>query len=170
MTKALTLLVSLAAVLVTTAVALAAETDAGKDTTFEVPTTGRIMDVSYMPEFDEWWVKCQDKDGISVYTYDRRTKQWHRARFVAAPPRREEKPKEGEHSSTGQDKSAKPKEPDRAEKGSAKSPQAEPPSEAGTGKAQEESTRDSGKKGNAAKNWWDPRNILKLDSSKSPQK
>lgn len=170
MIKALTLLVSLTVALVASAVALAAEKDAGKDTTFEVPTSGRILDVSYMPEFDEWWVKCQDKDGISVYTYDRRSKQWHRARFIAAPPTSEDKTKEGERSTVVQDKSAKPKEPARAEKGSAKSPQSDPPSEAGTGKREGETTKEPGKKGDTAKNWWDPRNILKLDSSKSPQK
>lgn len=170
MNKATTLLVSLVFALATISAALAAEKEAGKDTTFEVPTTGRIMDVSYMPEFDEWWVKCQDKDGISVYTYDRRSKQWHRARFVAAPPTTHDKPKEGEHSPMLQDKSAKPKEADRAEKGSAKSPQADLPSGVSAEKPEGGTTKDSGKKGNAAKNWWDPRNIFKLDSSKSPQK
>jgi hypothetical protein len=170
MTKALKLLPSLAIALAITAVALAAEKDNRKHNTFEVPTTGRIIDVTYMPEFDEWWVKCREKDGISVYTYDRRSKEWQRARFVAVPPKNENKLEEGEQSPGAQQKSTKAKELDRAEKSSVKPPQAESASKAGAGKPEGETAKHPGKKGEASKHWWDPRNILKLDSSRSPEK
>jgi hypothetical protein len=49
---------------------------------FEVPTTGKIVDVVYHPEFDEWWVKCREGDQICIYTYDHRSKEWARVLFV----------------------------------------------------------------------------------------
>ena len=49
---------------------------------FEVPTTGKILDVEYRPEFDEWWVKCREGDTISVYSYEPRTHSWGKVLFV----------------------------------------------------------------------------------------
>ena len=34
-------------------------------TTYQVPTTGEIMDVIYLPEFDEWWVKCREGKAVN---------------------------------------------------------------------------------------------------------
>lgn len=53
-----------------------------RTTVFEVPTTGKIVDVVYHPEFDEWWVKCREGDQICVYTYDHRLKEWGKVLFV----------------------------------------------------------------------------------------
>jgi len=50
--------------------------------TFEVPTTGKIMDVDYRPEFDEWWVKCREGDEIAMYVYEPRSRSWRKVRFA----------------------------------------------------------------------------------------
>lgn len=49
---------------------------------FEVPTSGTIMDVTYRPEFDEWWIKCREGDSVVVYSYDPESKKWGKVRFV----------------------------------------------------------------------------------------
>jgi hypothetical protein len=63
-------------------VAVALEKPKDKVTVFNVPTSGKIMDVIYSGEFDEWWVKCREGDNIVVYVYDRRSKSWGRVLFV----------------------------------------------------------------------------------------
>jgi hypothetical protein len=57
----------------------------------EVPTTGKIMDVVYQPEFDEWWIKCREGDSICVYSYDARAREWGKVLFV--PKKNDDKPK-----------------------------------------------------------------------------
>ena len=54
-----------------------------KITVFEVPTMGKIMDVEYRPEFDEWWVKCREGDHISVYLYRTEDPQLGQGAFYA---------------------------------------------------------------------------------------
>jgi len=112
-----------------------------KITVFEVPTTGKIMDVEYRPEFDEWWVKCREGDHISVYSYEPKTHSWGKVLF--APKKVEDQDKKGE----------KHKEP------------AIPEKDKGTEKASTEQVRASPEKEPAKpeqkKKWWDPLNILK---------
>ncbi len=110
-----------------------------KITVFEVPTTGKIMDVEYRPEFDEWWVKCREGDHISVYSYEPKTHTWGKVLF--APKKAEDQDKKAE----------KPKEPaitarDKAEKTSTEQAAA---SEKVTAKP------------DTRKKWWDPLTILK---------
>lgn len=175
MTRALTIFVCLAAASVIGSPIFASSKQADKNSTFEVPTTGRIMDVTYMPEFDEWWVKCQEENGIAVYTYDRRSKKWHRAQFVPAPPKAQqrpkgpEKPKGVEPSSGVKEKSQTSREGDGSEKASNKPPEAQPAAPADGGKREGEKAGEN-KQQTPAKKWWDPRNILNLELSKPPQK
>ncbi len=61
---------------------------------FEVPTTGKIIDVEYRPEFDEWWVKCREGDTISVYSYEPKSSTWGKVLFV--PKKLEEQPARAE--------------------------------------------------------------------------
>ncbi len=68
-----------------------------KTTILEVPTTGKIMDVEYRPEFDEWWVKCREGEQISVYLYELKNHTWRKALFIPkkteAPDKKQEKTK-----------------------------------------------------------------------------
>jgi len=57
-----------------------------KTTVFEVPTTGKILDVKHHPEFDEWWVHCREGDNIVVYTYDHRNQTWAKVLFTPKKP------------------------------------------------------------------------------------
>ncbi|MFC1835557.1 hypothetical protein ACFL2Q_12600, partial [Thermodesulfobacteriota bacterium] len=65
---------------------LAAEEGDERTQTFEVPTTGKVEDVTYRPEFDEWWVKCREGQGIAVYVYERKNERWGRVFFTPKPP------------------------------------------------------------------------------------
>ena len=111
-----------------------------KITVFEVPTTGKIMDVEYRPEFDEWWVKCREGDQISVYSFEPKTRSWGKALFT--PQRAQNKDKKAE----------KPKEPviPAKDKALEKKP-------TGQAKPSEKETA----KPELRKKWWDPLNILK---------
>lgn len=62
--------------------AFALEKPKERVTVFSVPTSGKIMDVIYSQEFDEWWVKCREGENIVVYVYDRRSKSWGRVLFT----------------------------------------------------------------------------------------
>lgn len=108
---------------------------------FEVPTTGKILDVEYRPEFDEWWVKCREAENISVYSYDPKSQTWGKVLFV--PKKLEEQPAKVEP----------PKEPTAPEKEklSAQRPapaQVKPQTD-------KDGTKDDKRK------WWDPTTILK---------
>jgi hypothetical protein len=76
---------------------IAADLPQGQPSVFTVPTTGTIIDVIYVPEFDDWWVKCREGEGIAVYSYDRQTKKWGKVIFVTkkakAAVRKQEKTK-----------------------------------------------------------------------------
>ncbi|MCG8376705.1 MAG: hypothetical protein MI702_09520, partial [Chlorobiales bacterium] len=66
---------------------IAEDAAAGRtDKIFKVPTTGTIMDVTYRPEFDEWWVKCREGDSVVVYSYVPDTKKWEKVSFVRKKP------------------------------------------------------------------------------------
>lgn len=54
--------------------------------TFRVPTTGAIVDVTYTPEFDEWWVKCREGNNLAVYSYDRTAGSWAKVLFIPTKP------------------------------------------------------------------------------------
>jgi hypothetical protein len=111
-----------------------------KITVFEVPTTGKIMDVEYRPEFDEWWVKCREADHISVYSYEPKTRTWGKVMFT--PKKVEDQDKKAE----------KPKEP------------AIPAKDKGTEKVSTEPAKAPEKetaKPEPQKKWWDPLNVLK---------
>jgi hypothetical protein len=102
---------------------------------YEVPTSGKIIDVEYRPEFDEWWVKCREGETIAVYSYDKRGHKW--GKIVFSPKKTDEQ--------------AKP----------APAGELEPPTKDGkpdtTSRAP--ATKPDGK-GDRAK-WWDPLNIIK---------
>ncbi len=111
-----------------------------KITIFEVPTTGKIMDVDYRPEFDEWWVKCREGDHISVYSYEPKTHSWGKVLFI--PQKAQDQDKKAE----------KPKE------------LAIPAKDKGPEKTSIEQAKASEKvtaKPEPQKKWWDPLNILK---------
>jgi hypothetical protein len=111
-----------------------------KITVFEVPTTGKIMDVEYRPEFDEWWVKCREGDHISVYSYEPKTHSWGKVLFVSKKPEDPEKRKE------------KTSEPSISEKEKASET-------AATDKQKSSPEKQTAKP--EPKKWWDPLNILK---------
>lgn len=133
--------------------ALAADAKDEKAVVFEVPTTGEIMDVTYIPEFEEWWVKCREGKAISVYSYDKHNKKWGRARFIPVPP--------GE-------KAAKGKEPVKPAPGKASTDQtAAPPAEKDGTPPKPEETQPEAKPSEPKEpqtkhqKWWDPFGLLK---------
>jgi hypothetical protein len=102
---------------------------------YEVPTSGKIIDVEYRPEFDEWWVKCREGETIAVYSYDKRGNRW--GKIVFAPKKSDEQVKPGtagdaKPSSQGGKPGAEPQAPSK----------------------KPESKIDKTK-------WWDPLNIIK---------
>jgi hypothetical protein len=109
-----------------------------KTTVFEVPTTGKILDVKYHPEFDEWWVHCREGDNIVVYTYDHRNQTWAKVLFTPKKP---------------DEKSQKVERLDRTKQ----------PGEPGTVSAKEEQKPEPPKpepKREPDKKWWDPLKLL----------
>lgn len=86
MSRCISVIGCMLVLLVTGSVALSADEKTEKAVVFEVPTSGQIMDVVYIPEFEEWWVKCREGNSISVYSYDKRNRKWGRARFIPVPP------------------------------------------------------------------------------------
>jgi hypothetical protein len=108
---------------------------------FEVPTTGKILDVEYRPEFDEWWVKCREAENISVFVYDPKTQTWGKVLFV--PKKLEDHPAKVEA----------PKETTAAEK-ERLSAQKPPPAQVKP-QTDKDGTKDDKKR------WWDPMTIIK---------
>src|SRR5208283_431994 len=102
---------------------LAAEKKPAKVPIFEVPTSGKIIDVQYRPEFDEWWVKCREGNDIVIYSYEKLTRKWGRVLFTTKKPDEKGKQTEGmQESGIGH-----------------------PPGETGVGAPKEEKKGDSGK-------------------------
>lgn len=105
---------------------------------YEVPTTGKIIDVEYRPEFEEWWVKCREGDSIVVYSYDKRGHKWGKIVFV---PKKTGEQTQG----TDRTKPAASGEP--------------PPTGVKDGKAEDIGKPKAKKSDKPA--WWDPLNLLK---------
>lgn len=88
-----------------------------KTSVFDVPTTGKILDVKYHPEFDEWWVHCREGDTIAIYTYDHRNRSWGKVLF--RPKKTDEKGQKAERpdkaGQTGDTEALTPKEEPRSE-------------------------------------------------------
>ena len=112
-----------------------------KTTVFEVPTIGKIMDVEYRREFDEWWVKCREGDHISVYLYEPKTHSWRNVLFIPKKAEDQEKRKEKttETSISEKDKASE---------------------KAATDKSKASPEKETAKP-EPNKKWWDPLNILK---------
>jgi hypothetical protein len=122
-------------------------------TVYEVPTTGTIEDVTYRPEYDEWWVKCREGGNIAVYTFDRRTKKWGQVLFTVHAPQ----PKAAKAAKAEQ----APKERSAAVPGSgAPPPKPQTTATPGQPKAQPKNEADQHPK-HDKKKWWDPLNLLK---------
>lgn len=119
---------------------------------YEVPTTGKILDVTYMPEFDEWWVKCREGDSISVYSYDRQHRKWGRARFIPVP---------------AATKASKTQDAAKAQAGTTADQAAAPPVEEDQKKPKPEQTEPETKSPqekappDRKKNWWNPLRFFK---------
>src|SRR5208283_4053723 len=102
---------------------LAAEKKPAKVPIFEVPTSGKIIDVQYHPEFDEWWVKCREGNDIAIYSYDKMTRKWGRVLFTPKKP--DEKAKQVEESQepeTVKPPSGAPKEEKKPDTGKSEGP------------------------------------------------
>ncbi|MBI4963520.1 MAG: hypothetical protein HY913_09615 [Desulfomonile tiedjei] len=110
-------------------------------TGFEVPTSGKIVDVEYRAEFDEWWVKCREGETIAVYSYDKRANRW--GKIVFSPKKTEDQAKPGDK--------AKARPPGETESSSQEE-------KADTARRAPEKKPDT--KSDKTK-WWDPLNILK---------
>ncbi len=122
----------------------------GKMSVYEVPTTGKILDVEYNSVFDEWWVKCREGENIAVYSYDLRTQKWGRVQFVPHKP--EEKAKWPETPGKGGTESG-PSAP-TTEKGQDPGKNVQPKSDAQQKTPEKEQKKTDTK-------WWDPLNVLK---------
>ena len=142
---------------------------AKRSTTYEVPTTGKIIDVHYMPEFDEWWVKCREGNGISIYSYDKGSKKWGRALFVPATGKPKETVKKA-GKSKGKDE--KPGSTDMQPEDMKKEP-LKPVDSLPEKKAESEPRKEKAPKeqGHDKKQWWHPFNILKkIEKPATPTK
>lgn len=163
MTRMLALIGTLITLLAISVNGFSSEVEAKKSTIYRVPTTGTIMDVIYLPEFDEWWVKCREGKGISVYSYDKRSGHWGKARFL---------PKTTQEKAAGAEKVEKTEEqkaparlpgggamPADKEKERSDSPGGEQVTPEDKKPAQKPGAKEKKKK------WWDP---LKLLEGKKP--
>lgn len=127
---------------------------------FKVPTSGEIIDVEYAPTFDEWWVKCREKNGIAVYVYDKSSKKWSNVVFVAAPEIKEPKPASAK-------RDPQPTEPEEKFKPEAESkpesePAPEPVEKPEPPQTVEKSTDKDKKRSEESKErWWNPLKIIK---------
>lgn len=139
----------LAVLLLLCSTASPAEEKGDKGVLFEVPTSGKIMDVTYVPEFDEWWVKCREGDSISVYSYDKRQKKWGRARFIPVPP--------GEKPAKGKDVVK----PGAAGGAGEQAPAPQATQDGKTAKPEEAKPSDDKARQNHNQKWWDPLRLLK---------
>ena len=134
-------------------------------TIYKVPTSGKILDVIYAPEFDEWWIKCREKDGIAVYTYDRRKGKWGKALFEPAERSREKSGKESPAKAEAAPKESKgtagtPVKPSADQKAPEKTESKPATSKTGPEKssAPQPEQKPEAKPGN--KKWWNPLNLL----------
>ncbi|MBI5572367.1 MAG: hypothetical protein HY914_20655 [Desulfomonile tiedjei] len=110
---------------------------------FEVPTTGKIVDVEYRPEFDEWWVKCREGDEIAMYAYEPRSRSWRKVRFI---------PKKTEQVEARTDKAKEPSVPEKD-----KQPGPQMKSEPGKPEAKKLPDKDQPQR---EQKWWSPMKLL----------
>jgi hypothetical protein len=135
---------------------------------YQVPTSGEIIDVVYRIEFDEWWIKCREGDGIVVYTFDREDKVWGMVRFE--PKKGESVPKNPEPAKKEQ---IKPNSRESGSKESQKNTDIKKDPAKAPDKKDEDKDRGAPEKRGEAKEkdnkkseekakqpWWDPFNIL----------
>ena len=124
--------------------------------TYHVPSKGKIMDVTYRPEYDQWWVKCREKDDVTIYTFDEYSKQWGCVVFTtnsAPPEKKTEKPAAKKTIVKPEAKSDNKKpQPEKIEKKDEKTSESAKPTEP------KESTADNGKKDGK---WITPFDMLK---------
>lgn len=150
--------------------ALAQKQEVKNNITYKVPTTGKIIDVDYWLEFQEWWIKCREGDGIAIYTYDKDNEAWGKVKFVPSPPdgaSKDKKPASKEPAKQSDETDKETKTPEKkvgaqGEKDDAKSTG----SEKSSGKEEKNkgaSVGDTDKKGETQEQgrWWDPLNIIK---------
>lgn len=126
--------------------AIAVEKKPRKLPVFEVPTSGKIVDVQYRPEFDEWWVKCREGNDIAIYSYDKMTRKWGRVLFTPKKP--DEKAKQIEGSQEPETVKLPP--------GALKD---EKKPDAGKSEGPKKQSDTDQRKGSQQK-WWDPLNII----------
>lgn len=129
-----------------------------KSAVFEVPTSGKIIDVKYHPEFDEWWVHCQEGDNIAIYTYEPRTRTWGKVLF--APKKPDDKVLKPDQVKE-QEKARKPDEMETLP-----SRQEEKAEDQRSGLPKKDQEKDQKK---PDRKWWDPLNILKGPDKPKPE-
>jgi hypothetical protein len=126
--------------------ALSAEKKPVKVPVFEVPTSGKIMDVQYRPEFDEWWVKCREGNDIVIYSYDKISRKWGRVLFTTKKPDEKAKATGGtEETVTANPSGGAPKDEKKPDGGTTEGPKKQ---------------TDASQKKSEQKKWWDPLNII----------
>lgn len=146
-----------------------AQEQAKRSTTYEVPTKGKIIDVRYTPEFDEWWVKCREGDGISIYSYDKGSRKWRRALFVPAKGKPKETVKKTDKLQ-GTDEKAVSADMQPEDPGKKAHETATPPPETGV-KAGARKEPAKKEQEHEKKQWWHPLNILKrIEKPATPAK
>lgn len=118
-----------------------------KSAVMEVPTSGKILDVVYRPEFDEWWVKCREGDTICIYSYDSRAREWGKILFVPKKPDERAKAIDKSRPSGDADKTKAVPMPDKVEDAR----------QARQGLGQQPARKDH----KTDAKWWDPFKILK---------
>ncbi len=143
----------------------ACSADKTQVTIYKVPTSGKILDVIYAPEFDEWWIKCREKDGIAVYTYDRRTGKWGKALFEPGKRSMEKSGKESPAKPEAATKESKGTPGNRVKPGADQQAQEKTASKPVTSKTGPEKPsaphpeqKPEAKPGK--KKWWNPLNLL----------
>jgi len=129
-----------------------------KSTTLNVPTSGKIMDVTYMPEFDERWAKRRAGHNIAAYSYDRRAKTWGKVLFTRKHPEGKiQTPVTGERPGrTGPEADSRVEEPRKGTLGEGGS---EEPLKQATETKKEEGRKPTTK--GEERQWWSPLNLLK---------
>lgn len=137
--------------------ASAAERSRVKSQVFQVPTDGKIIDVIYSSEFDEWWVKCREGENIAVYSLDQRSGKWAKVLFTPRKPAEESKEAETKKPE------ARP-EPDADRKAPAASPKEQKPAKPKEHVAEKPKTEGiqptKAPEKHDASRWWDPFDLV----------
>ncbi|MFH0823324.1 MAG: hypothetical protein V2B18_11285 [Pseudomonadota bacterium] len=134
----------------------------GRAAVYEVPTSGTILDVTYRPEFDEWWIKCREGDAIAVYSLDQRTNKWGKVHFVTKPAGKQPEKPEKVPSKPKPQPEAHPEKPPSSDAVDVEKPKE--PQSITVKQIVPEGTKEEPPKKEAPEeksNWWNPANILK---------